>query len=166
MAEGLGGVRADDNAFLRVDQPPGEHAGKAALAAEAEHVGGGSPALLAPPTFEHALDTAKCSLVTGPRELRRGRPALSVLARRQAADEPAASQDAHAASSRSPKTRSTSSANGPSYATRPSAAARARSSSGRSARQWTKRRSEMPACRVPRSWPSPRSSRSFSASSN
>ena len=42
---------------------------------------------------------------------------------------------------------------------------RARSSSGRSARQWAKRRSETPAWRVPSSWPSPRSSRSFSASS-
>ena len=54
---------------------------------------------------------------------------------------------------------------GPRTSTRPSAAERARSSNGRSARQWTKCRSETPAWRVPSSWPSPRSSRSRSASS-
>ena len=80
MTECLGGVGSHHNALVRIDEPPGEHVGEGALAAEAEHVRGGSSTLLVSPALEHALDTAKRSIVTRPSELRRRGPASRVLA--------------------------------------------------------------------------------------
>src|SRR5215831_604200 len=166
VPERLGSVRAHDVAVFGAGQRAGEQGRQIGIAAEAEHVCGGGARALVPFPAKDPLDSADGLRIALAGEGGRGLPALPLVPVGQRANEAAALKRLHAPTSFSAKTRSTSSASGPSYSTSSSAAVRARSRSGRSLRQWTKRRSESPDWRVPKSWPSPRSSRSFSASSN
>src|SRR5579885_912334 len=110
-----------------------------------------------------------------------GRPRPPALRRRDPVALPAPGDDPHPAQRRprrgrlryassaaaaAASSRSASSSHGPSSPARACASSRARASRSRSARSRVKRRSPSPDWRVPRSCPSPRSSRSRSASSN
>ena len=74
---------------LGIGEPACEHARHRALAAEAERVGRGDPAPLVPAAREHALEPVERAPVAGARELGSRRPALCVVARRQATHQPA-----------------------------------------------------------------------------
>src|SRR5215831_2152190 len=145
VPERLGSVRAHDVAVFGAGQRAGEQGRQIGIAAEAEHVCGGGARALVPFPAKDPLDSADGLRIALAGEGGRGLPALPLVPVGQRANEAAALKRLHAPTSFSAKTRSR---------------------SGRSLRQWTKRRSEGPDWRVPKSWPSPRSSRSFSASSN
>src|SRR5439155_11303013 len=116
--------------------------------AEPEHVRGCRAWCVLASVFQDALDAANRPPVTAPGECLGRRPPLRFVAVDQSADQaPSLEPEHHAVAPTEAKTRSTSSASGPSYSTRLSAAVRARSRSGRSRRQRSEERRVGKECR-------------------
>jgi hypothetical protein len=77
--------------LVGVGEPTCEHSSDLALAAETEHVRRRDPTPFVPFALEHALDAPERPRVAALRELRGGRPALRIVARREATHQPAPS---------------------------------------------------------------------------